>query len=577
MAKTINSDLIRGNINTIILKALFEGDRYGYDIIKEIEEKSHGQYILKQPTLYSCLKRLENQGFIEAYWGEQSTNGGRRKYYRLTDAGREVFKQNQDEYEYSRTVIDTLISDSKYDLSSLPHQTAEADTDEQSEENTSKENTPTNTELEVISQNNQNNSENEIPVEEDNRLEENTNSNENTNNSVLIDETSVFSKVEELPEEIKEEKTVPLEPIIEKPADYLAPPPSFDFSQQQEKTEETNETKTEVPNVDTTSIIDDMLKSNSKSYFDRDKQESVATTIDTTSVNDSQDEDEIAKKLNELQSTYESLYKQSEEKSSELEIKEKNDEQTASPITNLNEENYSNGFFKYNKINPEHDKKVSAEERQLGKTILNQAKKNAVVTQNASTEQKNISIKDQIKIRNYGRLKQSIEDLGESAKVRTHTDTSRDFQKQYYYKDNYLRLFSNGIMFIILLCEIFALYVVGKLVIGANTQYDQFIYIFSIVLCFLLPLFAVARFIHKPDSTKRNEFNLKSSLIFKIIIAIQIILITYAINIYLEMPITFSSNYFITLTIPTIFALNLPFSSIIFDSLRKKEKFSAKD
>ena len=242
-----------------------------------------------------------------------------------------------------------------------------------------------------------------------------------------------------------------------------------------------------------------------------------------------------------------------------------------------NEDNYSNGFFKYNKINPEHDKKVTAEERQFGKTLLNQAKKNASTRENLSTEQQNVTIKDQIKIRNFGKLKQSIEELGESAKVRPHTDTSKDFKKQYYYKDNYLRLFSNGIMFILLLIEIFALYVVGKLVIGANTQYDQALYIGAIVLCFLLPSYAVARFIHKPDSKKRNDFSLKSSLIFKIIIAIQIILITYAINIYLEMPITFSASYFITLTIPAIFAVNLPFSSIVFNSLRKKEKFSAKD
>ena len=71
MSQTINSDLIRGHINTIILKALYNGDRYGYEIIKDIEEKSHGQYVLKQPTLYSCLKRLENQGFISSYWSEE--------------------------------------------------------------------------------------------------------------------------------------------------------------------------------------------------------------------------------------------------------------------------------------------------------------------------------------------------------------------------------------------------------------------------------------------------------------------------------------------------------------------------
>ena len=124
MSKTINSDLIRGNINTIILKSLYDGDRYGYDIIREIEEKSHGQYILKQPTLYSCLKRLESQGFINSYWGEQS-NGGRRKYYTLTDMGREVFVKNQDEYEFSRTIIDQLISERDYDLDSVEKPTSD--------------------------------------------------------------------------------------------------------------------------------------------------------------------------------------------------------------------------------------------------------------------------------------------------------------------------------------------------------------------------------------------------------------------------------------------------------------------
>ena len=54
----IDSDLIRGNIDTIILKTMLENDMYGLDIIKEVETRSNGTYVLKQPTLYSCLKRL---------------------------------------------------------------------------------------------------------------------------------------------------------------------------------------------------------------------------------------------------------------------------------------------------------------------------------------------------------------------------------------------------------------------------------------------------------------------------------------------------------------------------------------
>ena len=115
---SISADLIRGHINTIILRSLYDRDKYGYEIINEINEKSHGQYTLKQPTLYSALKRLENQGYIQAYWKHDEVSaGGRRKYFRLTENGREISETNCAEWEYSRTVIDSLISDRNFDFS----------------------------------------------------------------------------------------------------------------------------------------------------------------------------------------------------------------------------------------------------------------------------------------------------------------------------------------------------------------------------------------------------------------------------------------------------------------------------
>lgn len=115
---SISADLIRGHINTIILRTLYERDKYGYEIINEIESKSHGQYTLKQPTLYSALKRLESQGYIKAYWKtDDVTLGGRRKYFKLTESGKEITEHNQSEWEYSRTVIDNLISDRSFDFS----------------------------------------------------------------------------------------------------------------------------------------------------------------------------------------------------------------------------------------------------------------------------------------------------------------------------------------------------------------------------------------------------------------------------------------------------------------------------
>ena len=114
---TISSDLIRGHINTIILRSLYDGDKYGYAILEEIARKSHNQYQLKQPSLYSALKRLEKEGYITSYWGG-TAGGGRRKYFSLTDQGKEVAERNLMEWEYSRTVIDSLIFDKDFDFSS---------------------------------------------------------------------------------------------------------------------------------------------------------------------------------------------------------------------------------------------------------------------------------------------------------------------------------------------------------------------------------------------------------------------------------------------------------------------------
>ncbi|WP_019121607.1 PadR family transcriptional regulator [Brevibacillus massiliensis] len=103
-----SSDLVRGSIDTIILRVLLQADNYGYQIIKEIYEKSNHLFDLKEPTLYSSLRRLEKQKMIESYWGEE-TQGGRRKYYKITQAGREMYLQNCEAWRAARDMIDRLI------------------------------------------------------------------------------------------------------------------------------------------------------------------------------------------------------------------------------------------------------------------------------------------------------------------------------------------------------------------------------------------------------------------------------------------------------------------------------------
>ena len=106
---SITSDLIRGHTEMIILAQLCDGDSYGYRINKTIQEASNGQYELKEATLYGAFRRLEENGYISSYWGDETT-GARRRYYMLTPQGRDFFEVCRSEWLQAKTLIDTLVN-----------------------------------------------------------------------------------------------------------------------------------------------------------------------------------------------------------------------------------------------------------------------------------------------------------------------------------------------------------------------------------------------------------------------------------------------------------------------------------
>ena len=106
----ISADLIRGHIDTIILKLLSNEDMYGYQISKYIYTKSVQTYQLKEATLYSSVKRLEKDGLIQSYWGEES-QGGRRKYYKISDAGLKQLEINLKNWKETKKLLNILLED----------------------------------------------------------------------------------------------------------------------------------------------------------------------------------------------------------------------------------------------------------------------------------------------------------------------------------------------------------------------------------------------------------------------------------------------------------------------------------
>jgi PadR family transcriptional regulator PadR len=103
-AMSINKDLVAASSTPLVLAILAEGDSYGYAILKRVRELSDGALEWTDGMLYPVLHRLERSGLVESRW-EKAESGRRRKYYRLTAAGR---RQLADERRQWRSVDRTL-------------------------------------------------------------------------------------------------------------------------------------------------------------------------------------------------------------------------------------------------------------------------------------------------------------------------------------------------------------------------------------------------------------------------------------------------------------------------------------
>jgi len=106
--KNISKDMIRGATDGIVLNILSQGDSYGYKMVQQVDKLSDGQYEIKEATLYTVFRRLVKQGLIKGYYGNE-TQGGRRKYYRITTEGSQTLKKYQSEWNFAQKIISKLM------------------------------------------------------------------------------------------------------------------------------------------------------------------------------------------------------------------------------------------------------------------------------------------------------------------------------------------------------------------------------------------------------------------------------------------------------------------------------------
>lgn len=106
--RKIDKSHIGASIDLMLLSLLSEKDRYGYEIIRELELRSDETFKLKEGTMYPILHRLENDGYIKSYYGE-STAGKKRRYYAITPFGKQQLETEKLTWsQFTRSVENVL-------------------------------------------------------------------------------------------------------------------------------------------------------------------------------------------------------------------------------------------------------------------------------------------------------------------------------------------------------------------------------------------------------------------------------------------------------------------------------------
>jgi len=104
----MSRELKRGTIELVLLTLLEERERYGYEIVSAIEERSGGRLEVRDGTLYPVLYRLEEAGFVEPRW-ETQDRGVPRKYYRITDEGKEESRRLRAEWREFAAALTAIL------------------------------------------------------------------------------------------------------------------------------------------------------------------------------------------------------------------------------------------------------------------------------------------------------------------------------------------------------------------------------------------------------------------------------------------------------------------------------------
>ena len=116
--------LLSGSTTLLVLSLLESQDRYGYEMIAELERRSDNTFTLKEGTLYPILHGLEREELIQSYLkaagtDESAGNGRSRKYYHITPAGLRALAEKKAEWRRFSACVNPVIGGEAHAYASI--------------------------------------------------------------------------------------------------------------------------------------------------------------------------------------------------------------------------------------------------------------------------------------------------------------------------------------------------------------------------------------------------------------------------------------------------------------------------
>ena len=514
----MNNKAPRGSISQIILKALNTGNKYGYEICKDIEKITNGKLILKQPSLYSCLRRMEEQGLISSYW-EDSDLGGKRHYYCLTDFGKKILDESEENSSLSETeLINSLPTNENYD-------------EVKDEKNTEK--------TTILKQ------ENLFNIAKKDAKNTNENKTETTEESGsssflqfdLFNENVSFVKNENL------EKKENIPQFKNKYSDL------DNHSEEIEPILEVSELENDDTSLDSFKESDNdnkLLDENSIEKINNSNKENI-NVVENSIKTDNQISWDLKFDSNEgSNNDYKSIIGQLY-----------NNSRLHDPYEQNKYQNFKEMFPTSSYDNSEKSKQFETkEENETTKNINNIIK---------SSEESNIDCEDIRNLNNLYNL-QGIE-------IKVHSKKENKNSNKVYTDKNRLNMVTSWVVSAIMILEILFSYIIlkeNKFIINKQKI------IFFLSIAFVLSYCLISSLENLFDKYKMIiiEKNFKKIFMRKLFLFIIFVILIFTISIILGMSSLFQAEFFAFWFIPTLLLTNLPISTLIYYILFKSKNFS---